>query len=77
MTFTENQILLGINRAELVDARQRGDDERAKELSQDKQKLKKQRYCADCHTPICGKSVRCLLHANIHRYWARRICERT
>lgn len=73
MTFTENQILLGINRAELIDARNRGDDDEAKRLSQKKQRLKKQRYCPDCFVPINGNSLRCLLHANKHRFWARRL----
>lgn len=73
MTFTEREILMAINRAELIDARQRNDEEKAKELSQKRQKLKKQRYCVDCFVPINGKSIRCLLHANKHRFWARRI----
>ncbi len=73
MTFTESQILQAINRAELIDARNRGDDERAKELSQEKQRLKKQRYCADCYVPVNGNSLRCMFHANKHRFWARRL----
>lgn len=77
MTFTEHEILTELNRMALKDAHRRGDEEGMRHHSQEKEKLKKFHYCVDCHVRINRRSTRCLLHANMHRFWARTLCERT
>jgi len=75
MTKEEHEIMIWFNTRALVEAHKRRDEDAMRFYSQQKQRLKKQHYCADCFTPINGNSTRCLLHANKHRYWARRLVE--
>lgn len=73
MTWTEHEILTELNRAALKAAHRRGDGEASRKYSQEKERLKKWCFCVDCHVRINPRSTRCLLHANKHRFWARRI----
>lgn len=53
------------NKFALVEAHRNQDWESAKVLSQEKQSLKKYRYCVDCGLRCCG--IRCATHAIVHR----------
>jgi len=75
VTKEEHEILVWFNTRALIDAHKRGDDEAMRFHSQQKEKLKKHTFCADCYVPINPRSTRCLLHANKHRYWSRRLVE--
>lgn len=62
-------------KAQLVAAHRAGDWERAAVLSQEKERLKKRRYCphAGCGVRINRHASTCRLHANFHPQWKRKL----
>lgn len=62
MTLAENKALL-------VKAHRDKDWRKAKVLSQQRQRLKKHRFCLDCGTRLAGKAIRCHMHSNIYRFY--------
>lgn len=65
-------------RSLLIESRKRGDDERASELSQAyevlKRYTKKQNCCVDCGSAIHYSAIRCAVHERSRRYRGRAIC---
>lgn len=60
------------NRAALAEAARSGDEERQKQLSQERQSLKHYRFCVDCGQRLV-KGFRCRLHYVAKRYYRNAI----
>jgi hypothetical protein len=76
VTAIEHDILWQLTKAALIAARRRKDDEAAKRLSQEREKLKRHRWCVDCGVPLSDSawrvgSIRCTMHSNIHKFYPR------
>jgi hypothetical protein len=79
VTLAQVQSKLKLVMAELASCHRKGQWCRAKVLSQERCRLRRQltrhHPCPDCGVPLSKNATRCLKCSIVHRYWKRRLTD--